>query len=167
MRLILGFGEPNSIDNWRRKLGNRYEHTEPRGNHRGVWLYAPHWIVAYCAARDSPTTPDSAPKHVDQDKRLKKIKADREELRYHNDLKVLLHKDDVARDVDGFANRIRCGIERLPPDGQAIMLEAIDEAVIEWNEKHGSNDSIPSHSAADHILPISERLSPTPSSNAS
>lgn len=100
-----------------------------------VWVFFPGWI----AARIRFEAPEKqAATKEDHEERLKKIKANREELRYQKELELLLHISDATSDVELFAATVRRGIESLSPDGREIMLEAINEAEAEWMRQHGN-----------------------------
>lgn len=115
-----------------RSFGVPFEHRGDGKPGTPLWIYFPGWIDARIRF-EVPT--DAKP--PDQDERLKLIKANREELRYHKDLEILLHVRDATRDVDLFAGSVRKGIEKLPPACQEIMLAAIDDAAKQWIREHG------------------------------
>lgn len=117
-----------------RSFGTPFEYRGDGKPGTPMWVFFPGWL----AARVRFEVPaKQANSHEDHDERLKKFKANREELRYQKDLEVLLHVSDATRDVDLFATAIRKGIESLPPASQEIMLAAIDEAENEWISRHG------------------------------
>lgn len=140
------FEDESSLDKLRRKLGNRFEHVETSGPHKGVWIYGKAWFAAIDEARRTPFAdsphrgPDGTIDHAD---RLKKAQADKAELELAQLRGELLTVADAKRSIDVVLAKFRSLLERLGRinrDAQRIAIDGLNEAEKEWNRLNGDGN---------------------------
>lgn len=141
---MLGYGDDNSLEKWRRKLRNQFEVTHKKGDHRGVWFHAPSWLKAWGILQRGEVASASGEPETDHATRLKRAQADKAELELAERRGELVHVDDLIADNTAYADRIRHGIEligKIDPECQKIMVEKLDEAEAEFFKRHGGRNN--------------------------
>jgi hypothetical protein len=131
VQAALGVSEPRHFDKWRKRLGKQWEHVEATGPHRGVWVFAPGWLLSWKAfdggAGGSSGTAAavdalSGKKRVDAIK-LRNLELDLEE----RELKHAERKQEVVRvdELNEIFVSVLGGIGRVAerlPNAQKLMI---------------------------------------------
>lgn len=133
------FSDEATLDKWRRKLGNRFEHKEGRV----VWIHGPSWFAAWRDAASSASKPAASVDQVGRSpddlvshaERKVKAQADLAELDVQVRLGELIRVEDVRPDIEYSAEPFRTAAETMCPSCKQKQLEACDESMVRLAER--------------------------------
>lgn len=154
-----------NFDKWRTRIGRtKFEHRVRKGEHIGVWVWAPGWFSAFALLRDASESPK--PSDDDYHRRLRSVRLENAELdlaerrvRHAERTEKLItvaESDEAMRSILGavarFANSAVLSVEQ-----KRLFSEALIEAEQELAEHEKEKPTTPANAGRPESLPAGDR----------